>query len=108
MDSTFAEQLVASPVAAARHAIESSAEVFGTTLPSPALQLSLPALTESEWVILRRMPRAESLAAFAQALRRLAARSDSAPRATIHELRTPLSAPVSAPASPEGALAGAA
>ena len=118
IDSTFAALFLASPVDAARQASETSGEVFGTSLPDPALRLTLPALSEAEWALLRRLPRTESLAAVAQELRRLAS------RATIHELAAhsvqsvhtralreataPPSSPLSAPASPGGALAGAA
>ena len=118
IDSTFAALFLASPMDAARRAIETSGGVFGTTLPDPALRLTLPALNEGEWALLRRLPRTESLAVAAQELRRLAS------RATIHEvaaravqpgqsrvlrdMTSPSGSPLSAPASPGGALAGAA
>jgi len=119
LDSTFAAHFLSSPVEAARLAVETSGDVFGTTLPSPALRLTLPALSDAEWTVLHRLPRAESLAAAAQELRRLAVPTptpsyDAPPAAApaydtaLREVTPSPPRPLRAPSSPEGALAGAA
>ena len=124
VDSTFAAHFLSSPVEAAQLATETSGDVFGTALPSSALRLTLPALSDAEWTVLHRLPRAESLAAAAQELRRLAAPTptrtvtydaphaappaEPAYAAALHEVTPSPLRPLRAPSSPEGALAGAA
>ena len=122
IDSTFGEAVVESPIDAARRvtgAAGVAGDVFGTTLPDPALHLTLPALSESEWAVLAQMPCTASLAAAARELRRLCALVASAASAAIHTdtvahthltepAQRPLLQEVWSPASLEGALAGVA
>ena len=122
IDSTFGEAFVESPIDAARRvtgAAGVSGDVFGTTLPDPALHLTLPALSESEWAVLAQMPRTASLAAASRELRRLCALAASAASTVIHSdagahtsptepVQRPPLQEVWSPASLEGALAGVA
>jgi len=103
VDPTFGESFLAAPALAARRAIDYSGETFGTTLPDPALCLTLPPLGEREWHVLGRLPRAETLAMAARELRRLSLPGTTLPRAVQIEL-----ADLTVPASHEGAYAGAA
>ncbi|HET7767713.1 MAG TPA: hypothetical protein VFN74_02990 [Chloroflexota bacterium] len=124
IDPAFGELFMESPIAAAHRAAGGAGELLGTKLPDPALRLTLPALSMSEWDILSQMPSTPSLAAAAQELRRLALLAASATpderaasrevvgdTAAIEPMRMPLLPGVHgawAPARREGALAGAA
>ena len=124
IDPTLGELFMESPIAAAHRTVGAAgSELFGTTLPDPALRLTLPALSMSEWDILSQMPSTTSLAEAAQELRRLAAHAASItsdqqaaevagdPVPAIEPMRMPLLPGVHrawAPARREGALAGAA
>jgi len=128
IDSTFGELFMESPIAAAHRVTgsagtaEAAGTLFGTTLPDPALRMTLPALSESEWDVLSQMPHTTSLAAAARELRRLSAVAVAvAAPVVVHgvadsptqaEMRMTLLPDVRmayrAPASHEGALAGAA
>jgi hypothetical protein len=99
IDSTFGALFLKSPMEAARQATNPAGDLFGAGLPDATLRLTLPELTGPEWAMLRQLPTTESLAAAARALRSLAQ------GATIFAVQA---VPLNAPASQEGALAGAA
>jgi hypothetical protein len=125
IDPTFGERFVESPLMAARWVyggVGAAGEVFGATLPDPALRLTLPALSAPDWSILGHMPRTASVAEAARELRRLAALAALAAAAALGhdeaaaptELTEPVRLPLGGhgayrtPASHEGELAGAA
>ena len=114
LEPEFGRLFLSNPADAAHRALEAPGELFGTMLPDPALCLTLPALDEGEWEILRRLPPSEDLASAARALRRVAA--DPAGLSAAGRAVPVRAAPRGlkdlsgrgAAASREGALAGAA
>lgn len=96
IDPTFAALFLGSPIAAARRvvgAVGELGELLGTTLPDPALRLTLPALSETEWAVLGHMPRATSLEAAARELRRLCSLAEGAASAAAHAVDAADAAP---------------
>ena len=69
MDDAFCRAFLASPVGAASRAVQVPGTTFGCTLPDPALQLPALVLDDADLALLRRLPRASSLAAMAASLR---------------------------------------
>ncbi|HXI18200.1 MAG TPA: hypothetical protein VNM48_17690 [Chloroflexota bacterium] len=75
IDDAFCRAVLASPVGAALRAVQVPGTTFGCTLPDPSLQLPALVLDDADMALLRRLPRAASLADMAVSLRTLVSRA---------------------------------
>jgi len=75
IDDALCRAVLASPVGAALRAVQVPGTTFGCTLPGPSLQLPALVLDDADMALLRRLPRAASLADMAVSLRTLVSRA---------------------------------